>query len=147
MHKTLKQEATIPPASSLPGQQKRFDDFRQEFNEDRPHEALEMKRPAEVYRPSSRSFPKKIETYDYPGHYLVRRVSRGGTIRVFHNQPFVSNVLQEDYVGLEEVDDGLFDVYFCFYHIGRYDLREKRIRDIVSRVPVARRQVDLASRV
>jgi putative transposase len=147
MHRTLKQEATIPPASSLKGQQRKFDAFREEFNQERPHEAIDMKRPSELYRPSDRRWLKKIETYDYPGHFLVRRVSRGGTIRVFHNQPFVSNVLQEDYVGLEEVDDGVYDLYFCFYQIGRYDLREKRIQDIVSRVPVARRQVDLASRV
>ena len=147
MHRTLKQEATIPPASSLKGQQRKFDAFREEFNQERPHEAIEMKRPAELYRPSGQRLPKKIETYDYPGHFLVRRVSRGGTIRVFHNQPFVSNVLQEDYVGLEEVDDGVYDLYFCFYQIGRYDLRERRIQDIVSKVPVVRKRADLASRV
>jgi putative transposase len=147
MHRTLKQEATIPPASSLRGQQRKFDGFREEFNRERPHEAIEMKRPAELYQPSDRHFPRKIETYDYPGHFLVRRVSRGGTIRVFGHQPFVSNVLQEDYVGLEEVDDGVYDLYFCFYQIGRYDLRENRVQDIVSRVPVTRRQIDLASRV
>lgn len=147
MHRTLKQEATIPPASSLKGQQKKFDAFRQEFNEDRPHEAIEMNRPAELYQPSSRRLPKKIETYDYPEHFLVRRVSRGGTIRVFKNQIFVSNTLQEDYVGLEEVDDGIFDLYFCFYQIGRYDLRENKIQDILSRVPVTRKRVDLTSRV
>ncbi|MFQ5924022.1 MAG: integrase core domain-containing protein [Anaerolineales bacterium] len=147
MHRTLKQEATIPPASSLCGQQEKFDAFRQEFNEDRPHEALGMKRPAEVYRPSSRRFPKKIETYDYPEHYLVRRVSRGGTIRVFKRQIFVSNTLQEDFVGLEEVDDGVYDLYFCFYQIGRYDMRANKIGDVVSRVGLSRRQVDLAGRV
>ena len=147
MHRTLKQEATIPPASSLKGQQKKFDEFREEFNGDRPHEALDMKRPAELYQPSSRRFPKRIETYDYLGHYLVRRVSRGGTIRVFKRQIFVSNTLQEDYVGLGEVGDGVYDLYFCFYQIGRYDLKEKRVQDIVSRVPVVRKRVDLASRV
>ena len=147
MHRTLKQEATIPPARSLKRQQQKFDAFREEFNQERPHEAIDMKRPAELYRPSDQRLPRKIETYDYPGHFLVRRVSRGGTIRVFHKQPFVSNVLQEDYVGLEEVDDGVYDLYFCFYQIGRYDLREKRIQDIVSKVPVRKRSVDLASRL
>ncbi|MGA9533159.1 MAG: IS481 family transposase [Anaerolineales bacterium] len=147
MHRTLKQEATIPPASSLKGQQKKFDAFRREFNEDRPHEAIDMKRPAELYQPSSHQFPKKIEAYEYPGHFLVRRVSRAGTIRVFKNQIFVSNTLQEDYVGLEEVDDGVFDLYFCYYQIGRYHLRENKIRDILSRVPVTRKRVDLTSRV
>jgi len=147
MHRTLKQEATIPPASSLKGQQRKFDTFREEFNQERPHEAIDMKRPAELYQPSDRRFPKKIETYDYPGHFLVRRVSRGGTIRIFNQQIFVSNTLQEDYVGLEEVDDGLYDLYFCFYQIGRYELQAGRIQDIVSRVGLSRRQVDHASRV
>jgi hypothetical protein len=45
------------------------------------------------------------------------------------------------------VGDGVYDLYFCFYQIGRYDLKEKRVQDIVSRVPVVRKRVDLASRV
>jgi hypothetical protein len=147
MHRTLKQEATIPPASSLPAQHRKFDHFRQEFNDIRPHQALHMKRPAQLYRPSTRSFPGTIEAYDYPAHFLVRRVSRDGTIRVLGNQIFVTNTLQEEHVGLEEVDDRVYDLYFCFYQIGRYHLQPNRIEDIVSRVPVSRRQVDLARRV
>ena len=147
MHRTLKQEATIPPASSLRGQQRKLDRFRTEFNRERPHEALAMKRPAEVYRPSRRRLPRRIEPYDYPGHYLVRKVSRAGTIRVLCKQIFVSNTLKEDYVGLEEVDDGVYDLYFCFYQIGRYDWRRNKIHDVVSKVALSRRQVDLAIRV
>ena len=63
------------------------------------------------------------------------------------NQIFVTNTLQEDHVGLEEVDDGVYDLFFCFYQIGRYEARANKIHDIVSRVGVSRRQVDLASRV
>ena len=147
MHRTMKQEATIPPEGSVRSQQERFDRFQHQFNEERPHEALGMKRTAEVYRPSQRSMPRRIGTYDYPGHYLVRRVSRCGTIRVLSNQVFVSQTLNEDYVGLEEVDDGVYDLYFCFYQIGRYELRTNKIRDIVSRVPVSRRLLDLSTRV
>ena len=147
MHRTLKQEATIPPAGSLRAQQRKFDDFRQEFNQERPREALGMKRPGEVYQPSARAMPRRIERYEYPGHYLVRRVSRAGSIRVLRRQIFVSNTLQEDHVGLEEVDDGVYELFFCFHHIGRYELQTNKIRDIVSRVGVSRRQVDLASRV
>ena len=141
MHRTLKQEATIPPTGSLRAQQREFDRFRKEFNEERPHEALGMKRPAELYRASKRPMPRQIEPYDYPAHYLVRRVSRAGTIRVFKKQVFVSNTLHEDQVGLEEVDDGLYDLFFCFYQIGRYELRTNRIHDIVSKVGLSRRQI------
>jgi len=147
MHRTLKQEATIPPAASLPGQQRKLDAFRREFNEERGHEALGMKRPTEVYQPSLRPMPRRLEPYEYPEHYLVRRVSRCGTIRVLKQQVFVSNTLNEDTVGLEEVDDGVYDLYYCFYQIGRYHLQGNRIEDIVARVPVARRQIDLARRV
>jgi putative transposase len=147
MHLTLKQDATIPPASSLISQQRKFDHFRQEFNEVRPHQSLGMKRPAEAYQPSPRPMPLHLAPYDYPSHFLVRRVSRAGTIRVLSKQVFVSNTLQEDFVGLEEVDDRVYDLYFCFYQIGRYHLRDNKIEDIVSRVGVSRRQIDLASRL
>jgi len=106
-----------------------------------------MKRLGEVYQAYSRAMPKRIETYDYPAYFLVRRVSRAGTIRVFHKQIFVSNTLHDDYVGLEEVGDGVYDLYFCFYQIGRYELRTNKIYNIVSRVELSRRQVDLAIRV
>ena len=142
MHRTLKQEATIPPASSMRAQQHKFDGFREEFNQVRPHEAIDMKRPGEIYKPSRRRMPRRIETYDYPSHYIVRRVSRAGTIRVFGKQFFVSNTLHEDYVGLEEVDDGVYDLFFCFYQIGRYDLSKNKIQDIVSKVPMTRAWAD-----
>ena len=147
MHLTLKQEATIPPGSSLRSQQRKFDHFRQEFNELRPHQSLAMKRPAEVVPASPRPMPKRLGAHDYPAHYLVRRVSGAGTIRVVSKQIFVSNTLHDDYIGLEEVDDGVYDLYFCFYQIGRYHLRGNTIEDIVSRVAVSRRQIDLASRL
>ncbi len=142
MHRTMKQEATIPPQSSLRTQQARFDEFRREFNTDRPHEALQMACPAQVYRRSRVQMPSGVAAYEYPGHFVVRRVSRCGTIRVFRNQIFVTQVLNEESVGLEEVDDGIYDLYFCFYLIGRYDLRTNRIHDIISRVPTAVRSAD-----
>jgi transposase InsO family protein len=142
MHWTLKQEATIPPEATLAAQQHRFDCFREEFNNERPHEALQMASPADLYRPSDVLLPEPIEPYDYPGHYLVRRVSRAGTIRVLENQIFVSQALEEEYVGLEEVDSGIYDVFFCFYHIGRYNWRLNRMEGIISKVPVSHAQVE-----
>jgi len=138
MHRTLKQEATIPPSSNLSAQQRRFDAFREEFNQVRPHGAIGMKRPGEVYQSSRRRMPEKIERYEYPGHYLVRRVSGSGTIRISNNQFFVSNTLRGDYVGAEEVDDGIYDLFFCFYQLGRYHLCDNKIRDIVSKVPMTK---------
>lgn len=142
IHRTLKEEATIPPSADLQAQQKRFDRFRKEFNEVRPHEAIGMKRPAEVYRSSGRPMPEKIESFEYPWHCLVRRVSGSGTIRISSEQVFVSNTLRGDYVGAEEVDDGIYDLYFRFYQLGRYYLRYNTIRDIVSKVPMTKIRAD-----
>ena len=147
MHRTLKQGTTHPPGSSLKSQQEKFEAFRKEYNEERPHEALQMKRPAEVYQPSPREMPKRIDSYDYPKQFLVRRVSRCGTVRVFGNQVFVSQTLNEDFVGLEEVDDGVYDLYFCFYLIGRYELRTNTIHDIISKVAVSVSKAEGPSRV
>ncbi len=147
MHRTLKQEATIPPAYSLKAQQSKFDHFRKEFNTDRPHEALGMACPQEVYRRSGNQMPSRVGVYDYPKHFLVRRVSRCGTIRVLHKQVFVSQVLEEDYVGLEEADDGLYDLYYCFYLLGRYELSTNRILDIISKVPTSNPRVEGPKRV
>lgn len=61
---------------------------------------------------------------------------------MFKKQIFVSKPLYEDYVGLEEVDDGAHDLFFCFYHIGRYRLRTNKIHDIVSEVPMTRARAD-----
>ena len=80
MHRTLKEEATIPPGSSMRSQQKKFDYFQEEFNYVSPHEAIGMKRPGETYQASERRMPERIDTCDYPAHFLVRRVSRAGTI-------------------------------------------------------------------
>jgi hypothetical protein len=102
---------------------------------------------AEVYHRSAKDLPSRVATYDYPSHFLVRRVSRCGTIRVLHNQIFVSQVLNEDYVGLEEVDDGFYDLYFCFYLLGRYELRGNRILDIISKVPTSNSRVEGPNRV
>jgi transposase InsO family protein len=138
IHWTLKQETTLPPEANLEAQQHRFDLFREEYNTERPHESLQMDSPVDLYKPSCDLYPSKIEPYDYPGNYLVRRVSRCGAIRVFKKQIFLSQTLNEEYVGLEEVDNGIYDVFFCFYHIGRYDFPNNRVEGIISRVPVSR---------
>jgi len=97
-----------------------------------------MDRPAEVYRPSTRRMPSTLPVCDYPSHFQVRWVSRAGVIRMHANQIFLTTTLKENYVGLEEVDDGVFDLFFCFYQIGRYDLRKNKVEDIITKVPVSR---------
>jgi transposase InsO family protein len=127
MHRTLKDRVTRPPAANLKRQQRAFDDFQLEFNKERPHEALGMKRPAEVYAPSRRPYPERLPPVEYPGHYEVRRVSRNGGVRWNGRWLNVGHALIEENVGFEEVDDGIWDLYFRNMAIGRFDERELRL--------------------
>ena len=81
MHRTLKAEATRPPSGNLQAQQVRFNRFRHEYNDDRPHEALDQETPGSVYQPSPRALPQTLAPLEYPGHFEVRLVSRNSGIR------------------------------------------------------------------
>ena len=85
-------------------QQRRIQAFASEYNEERPHEALGMKRPGEIYEHWQRRYRSRVEPYDYPGHYVVRRVSRDGTARLVGNQFFVTTRLAGKDIGFKEVD-------------------------------------------
>lgn len=127
MHRTLKDRTTRPPAANLKRQQVVFDAFQREFNEERPHEALGMKRPAEVYVASRRPYPERIAAVEYPGHFEVRRVSRNGGVRWNGKWLNVGHALIEENVGFEEVNDGVWDLYFRNLAIGRFEERELRL--------------------
>jgi putative transposase len=112
MHRTLKAETTRPPAGNRTAQQRRFNTFREEFNHECPHEALGMNTPAGFYEPSPRPMPSKLPPLDYPGHFEVRYVSFNGGIRWKRDWVNVSIVCAGEYVGLEEIDNGIWNVYF-----------------------------------
>jgi len=113
MHRTLKREATRPARATRRSQQRAFDNFRDEYNHLRPHDSLGGKTPASRYHHSSRSYPDRLPTIDYPGHFQVRFVCNAGTFRFKNRLIFISNPLQQHHIGLEEVDDGLWHIYFC----------------------------------
>lgn len=129
MHRTLKAETTRPPEYTLQKQQHRFNVFLKEFNEVRPHEALGQETPASKYKCSTRKMPRRLPQIEYPGHYEVRRVSNNSGVRWNHVRIPVSQILAGEYIGLEEVDDGLWDVFFGPVWLGRLDERLKRIVD------------------
>src|SRR6185436_18623754 len=107
MHRTLKFETARPSRANLLQQQERFDDFVDEFNTTRPHEALGMKRPAEVYSPSSRPFPSKIPEPTYHAFDDVLRVSRAGQIYIAGiGAVNLSAALSSEFVGIREQRDG-----------------------------------------
>jgi putative transposase len=129
MHRTLKADTTRPPEANMAAQQQRFDAFRQEFNDVRPHEALQQATPASVYTTSAKKFPDTLKTLDYPPHYEVRIVSTNSGIRWKNQWVSVSHLLAGEPIGLEEVDTGLWDVWYGPIWLGRLDERVWRIVD------------------
>jgi putative transposase len=133
MHRTLKRECTRPPRRSRYAQQRRFDDARREFNDLRPHEALNDATPASTYTPSPRPYPARLPPLEYPSHYEVRRVSYNGGIGWHKQGVNISQTLGGEYIGLVEIDDAEWDVYFDPVRLGRFHERTLKIEDAFGR--------------
>jgi len=129
MHLTLKKEATRPPAMNSLQQQARFDAFRDEFNTERPHEALAMKCPAEVYSASPRAYDGLPEL-TYPLHDHDVLVTSCGRICMHRKRVNISTVLAGQRLGIKEVDDGIWIVSFMRYDLGFIDLEQKTLQPI-----------------
>lgn len=121
MHRTLKKAVTKPAASSFRRQQQRFDDFREDYNDHRPHESLGQVTPASRYRSSTRPYPERLPEIEYPGHYLPRRVGSAGVIYIANYQAYLSHLLVGETVALEQMDEDVWDVYFGPVRLGRLD--------------------------
>ena len=134
MHKTLKAEATRPPRATCRAQQQRFNTFRAEFNDERPHEALDMETPDSLYERSSREMPARLPPLEYPDRFETRYVSANGGIRWNSEWVCVSSVCAGEYVGLEEIDNGVWNVYFGALKLGRFLERHVRIEDAYGRL-------------
>lgn len=129
MHRTPKAETTRPAASNLRAQQRRFNAFREEYNELRPHEAISLETPASLYQPSLRQMPRKLPALEYPAHFETRYVSYNGGIRWRSDWVNVSICCAGEYVGLEEIDNGIWNVYFGPVKLGRLIEEQMRIED------------------
>lgn len=127
MHKTLKAETARPPGADMARQQARFDAWRAEFNDVRPHEALSGDVPASRYVSSPRVMPDRLPGPEYPGHFEVRFLSKDGNIRFKKHQFFLTSALAHEYVGLEETGDGVWSVYFYDRLLARFDEREFKL--------------------
>lgn len=127
MHRTLKAETARPPAADLTAQQQRFDAFLQEFNHERPHEALGQVTPASVHTPSPRPLPPTPPAPAYPGHFEVRQVKSGGEIRFRQQFLFISQALYGEAVGLAEETEGVWSVFYYHLLLGRFHERALRL--------------------
>jgi transposase InsO family protein len=112
MHKTLKQEVASKPKANLKSQQKAFNDFVYEYNYIRPHEALGQQVPASIYKISKVEYPLILPKLEYPSDFTVRHVRTNGEIRWRGELLFVSEVLKGEYVGLEQLDDRQWALYY-----------------------------------
>jgi putative transposase len=129
MHLTLKKEATKPAAANFLQQQARFDKFIDIFNNERPHEALDMKCPVEIYQPSSRSYTG-LPDLDYPFHDKTVVVTCCGRICLGKKKINLRQVFAGQAVGIKEVHDDIWLVSFMEYDLGYFDLETRVLEPI-----------------
>jgi hypothetical protein len=128
LHRTLKQEVATPPAKDRRAQQRALERFRQEYNQVRPHESLQMQTPVSVYVPASREYPRQVPEPEYPETMLVRPVHAKGHFRWKHrHEVFVSEVLWGGRIGLLPRDERWYTPYFAHLPLGNFDSWQRRV--------------------
>jgi putative transposase len=126
MHLTLKKEATKPAAKNFLQQQARFDQFIDIFNQERPHQGLNMRCPGEVYQPSPRPY-NGLGELEYPFHDRTITVTRCGRICLGAQKINLSQALAGQRVGIKQVEDRIWLVSFMQYDLGYFDDETCRI--------------------
>lgn len=126
-HETLKAETATPPQGSIPEQQAAFNRFQGIYNTERPHEALAMKTPVEVYQLSPRQFPEDPAEHSYPGSFECRRVRGDGGMKWGGEQVFVGEAFRGERVGIEAVGDGLWHIHLGPLRLGVLHGRSRTI--------------------
>lgn len=127
MHRDLKAACAKPSAYDLKAQQRRLNHFVKEYNHIRPHEALDMKTPADIHDFSCKPFPEKIVHYDYDSSYKVLKVTKSGAIRwKSYYWVYLTAALKGKYVGIQEQGNGIWKVYYRNVFLGFFDQRNLR---------------------
>jgi len=127
MHRTLKAEATKPPGNTMASQQAKFDAWRSEYNEERPHEALNMATPASLYTSSPRPFPERMPDFEYADAMVKRSVRRNGCIKWHNREIFISETLIGEVVGLTTVDDNRYVIHAGFLPVAVIDMSTNKM--------------------
>lgn len=127
MHLTLKKATTKPPGMNMLQQQDKFEDFIREYNYERPHQALDMKRPADIYQPSSRIY-EGLPDLSYPFHDKTVTITNCGRICIEGKKIHFSTVFAGQDVGLRQVEDDVWLVSFMEYDMGYFDLESHRVQ-------------------
>lgn len=134
MHRDIAAEIERTPAASVVAQQRILDGWRHEFNHVRPHEALDGKTPAEVFRRSERRYQDPLVAC-YPPHFVVKAVFRNGAISVDGENYFMSRSLAGYDIGLEQLDELRWRVWFYHLDCGELEVLPSCIDDFVTRSP------------
>ncbi len=121
LHLTLKQDTATPPAASLAAQARRFARFARIYNEERPHEALAMATPASRYAPSPRSWSGRLTSPSYDSTLSIRKLRTNGAIKWRGQEIYISQTLAGEPVGLEQQDDGAWQVKYGPVLLGHID--------------------------
>lgn len=121
MHRTLKDATARPAAANRRAQQRAFDRFRQEYNEQRPHEALAMQTPAAVHARSPRAYPARVPEPEYDSGMEVRRVCEGGKFRWQGRHVFLTKALAGERIALEPIGEHAWRIYFAAIPLARLD--------------------------
>lgn len=130
MHRTLKQAVTQPPEQDFAAQQCRFESFQGSYNQERPHEALDQRTPASCYQSSQRDYTDKPRPLAYPAYAVVRRVQGSGIVHLRGHRVYVTHLLEGYDVGLNEIAQGVWEVYFGPLRLGRIDEREAQRKSV-----------------
>ena len=124
MHRHLKAGACRPPRADLAAQQRAFNRFRSLYNDERPHDFLGGQTPGSRYTASPRPFPEQLPPLEYPGHFLVKKITTGGTFRFQHKLLYLANAMVDQHIGLEETDDGIWAIHFNTVLLATFDERD-----------------------
>lgn len=127
MHRDLKAETTRPPGANMKHQQELFEAFRECYNVERPHQALDGLSPAMLWQPSERKFTLTPAPYRYPPHWERRPIDRSGKLTIEGMSIFVANNLRGMMLGLEPMDEGLWKLHLATLFIGMLSTRDRKL--------------------
>jgi len=124
IHLTMQKEVVRPASDNMLQQQERLDKFRDEYNIERPHEALKMKKPAELYYPSTTPYPQQLKDPEYELHDLIRRVKPDGRITLpGERRCYITRALRGQKVGLRTLEKNIWQLHYCELELGYIDAR------------------------
>ena len=135
MHRDLKAACAKPAAYDLKAQQRRLNHFVKQYNNIRPHEALNMKTPAQVHDFSTRPFPERIPNFDYEAKYKVLKVTKNGSVRwKSYYWVYITASLTGKYIAIEDIGNGIWRVFYRNVLLGFFDENNLRKKEQATRL-------------